>query len=55
VTRAAAHSVRADAGRIAAGAAADFVALQIGSPDEFGWQFGGNLARRVFRGGSTTA
>ncbi|MBV8344424.1 MAG: amidohydrolase family protein [Candidatus Eremiobacteraeota bacterium] len=51
VTRAAAHSVRADAGRIAAGAAADFVALQIGSPDEFGWQFGGNLAALVVKDG----
>ena len=32
-------------GRIRAGGPADFVALQIESPEEFGWQFGGNLAR----------
>jgi imidazolonepropionase len=51
VTRAAAHSLRADAGRIAAGVKADFVALQIASPDEFGWQFGGNLAQAVFKSG----
>jgi imidazolonepropionase len=51
VTRAAAHSLRADAGRIRAGAPADFVALQIESPDEFGWQFGGNLAAAVFKNG----
>ena len=30
---------------------ADFVALQIDSPDEFGWQFGGNLARAVVHRG----
>jgi imidazolonepropionase len=51
VTRAAAHSLRTDAGRLAVGANADFVALQIASPDEFGWQFGGNLARTVVKGG----
>jgi len=51
VTRAAAHSLRVDAGRLAVGANADFVALQIASPDEFGWQFGGNLARAVVKGG----
>jgi imidazolonepropionase len=51
VTRAAAHSLRADAGVIRPGARADFVALRIGSPDEFGWQFGGNLAAAVFRNG----
>jgi imidazolonepropionase len=50
VTLAAARSLRAGAGRIAPGANADFVALEIESPEEFGWQFGGNLARRVFRG-----
>jgi imidazolonepropionase len=50
VTRAAAHSLRVDAGRIRPGSPADFVALQIASPDEFGWQFGGNLAKAVFRG-----
>jgi imidazolonepropionase len=51
VTRAAAHSLRADAGRIRVGAAADLVALQIESPDEFGWQFGGNLAKLVLKNG----
>jgi imidazolonepropionase len=52
VTRAAAHSLRADAGRIAPGANADLVALQIAAPDEFGWQFGGNLATAVFKRGA---
>jgi imidazolonepropionase len=51
VTVAAAKSLRLHAGRIRAGDPADFVALQIGSPDEFGWQFGGNLAAAVFRAG----
>jgi imidazolonepropionase len=51
VTRAAAHSLRADAGSLRAGGPADFVALQIESPDEFGWQFGGNLAACVVKNG----
>jgi imidazolonepropionase len=51
VTRAAAHSLRIDRGRIRAGAPANFVALQMGSPDEFGWQFGGNLAACVVQNG----
>ena len=51
VTRAAARSLRSDAGVLRAGSRADFVALQIASPDEFGWQFGGNLARAVVRRG----
>jgi imidazolonepropionase len=51
VTRAAAHSLRINAGRISAGERADFVALRIGSPDEFGWQFGGNLAALVVKAG----
>jgi imidazolonepropionase len=51
VTRAAAHSLRADAGVIRSGAPADFVALRIESPDEFGWQFGGNLAAVVVKDG----
>ena len=51
VTRAPAHSLRIDAGRIRAGDRADFVALRIGSPDEFGWQFGGNLAALVVKAG----
>jgi imidazolonepropionase len=50
VTRAAARSLRCDAGTLAVGAPADFVALGLGSPDEFGWQFGGNLATHVSRG-----
>ena len=55
VTRGAAHSLRADAGRIRAGAQADFVALRFASPDEFGWQFGGNLAAAVFKRGTLVA
>jgi len=51
VTVAAAKSLRVNGGRIHAGDPADFVALQIGSPDEFGWQFGGNLAAAVYRSG----
>jgi imidazolonepropionase len=52
VTRAAAHSLRTEAGRLRAGAPADLVALQIESPDEFGWQFGGNLAAAVIKSGT---
>ncbi len=55
VTRAAAHSLRADAGSLRAGGRADFVALQIESPDEFGWQFGGNLATCVVKSGLRVA
>ncbi len=55
VTRAAAHSLRADAGRIRAGARADFVALRFASPDEFGWQFGGNLAAAVCKDGAVVS
>jgi imidazolonepropionase len=55
VTRAAAASLREDAGAIRPGAAADFVALQIASPDEFGWQFGGNLASAVVKNGELVA
>jgi imidazolonepropionase len=51
VTRAAAHSLRVDAGTLRPGARADFVALAIESPEEFGWQFGGNLATSVFKDG----
>ncbi len=51
VTVAAARSLRAKAGQLKAGEAADFVALRIGSPDEFGWQFGGNLAALVVKDG----
>ena len=51
VTRAAAHSLRCGAGSIRAGGPADFVALQIESPEEFGWQFGGNLVTCVVKAG----
>lgn len=51
VTRAAAKSLASCAGTIKAGGAADFVALQIDSPDEFGWQHGGNLAAAVVHKG----
>jgi imidazolonepropionase len=54
VTRAAAHSLRTDAGVLRVGAPADFVALALQSPHEFGWQFGGNLAAAVFKNGVTT-
>ncbi len=47
VTRAAAYSLRADAGRLRPGDRAAFAALQMASPDEFGWQFGGNLVTYV--------
>ncbi len=55
VTRVAAHSLRVPAGRLAVGAPADFVALHIAAPHEFGWQFGGNLAACVVRGGDVVA
>jgi imidazolonepropionase len=52
VTIAPAVSLRVDAGTLRAGYPADFVALQLESPDEFGWQFGGNLAEVVYRNGA---
>ena len=55
VTIAAARSLRADAGTLRTGARADFVALQLESPEEFGWQFGGNLAAAVYRDGRLVA
>lgn len=55
VTLAAAASLKLDAGVLKRGGAADFVALQLDSPDEFGWQFGANLARAVFVGGERAA
>ena len=55
VTVAAARSLRIDAGRIRPGAPADFVALRIGSAEEVGWQFGGNLAAAVFKNGRRAA
>ena len=51
VTRAAARSLRVQAGSLEVGASADWVALAINSPQEFGWQFGGNLATMVMRAG----
>ena len=51
VTLAAARSLRIVAGTLRNGAAADFVALRLESPEEFGWQFGGNLAAAVYRNG----
>lgn len=55
VTVAAAHSLRVQAGTLREGAAADLVAMQLESPEEFGWQFGGNLAAAVYRSGTTIA
>jgi imidazolonepropionase len=55
VTRAAAGSLHSDAGILRAGAVADFVVLNLDSPDEFGWQFGGNLAGAVFHRGLLVA
>jgi imidazolonepropionase len=55
VTRAAARSLRCRAGVLEPGAIADFVALRIDSPDEFGWQFGGNLAEAVMHRGMLVA
>ena len=51
VTIAAARSLHSEAGRLTVGGTADFVALRIASPDEFGWQFGGNLAAAVVHKG----
>lgn len=51
VTRAAARSLRIDAGALTPGSVADYVVLRYGSPEEFGWQFGGNAARMVVRAG----
>ncbi|MBV9269467.1 MAG: imidazolonepropionase [Candidatus Eremiobacteraeota bacterium] len=55
VTLAAARSLHVAAGTIESGAPADFAVLQIESPEEFGWQFGGNLASAVYRKGSRAA
>jgi imidazolonepropionase len=52
VTRAAAHSLRRDAGSLRPGGVADFVALRLGSPEEFGWEFGGNIAAAVVKNGA---
>lgn len=50
-TVAAARSLRVPAGTLRTGALADAVVLQLESPEEFGWQFGGNVAAAVYRGG----
>jgi imidazolonepropionase-like amidohydrolase len=55
VTIAAARSLHTGAGTLQIGARADCVALQIESPEEFGWQFGGNLAGAVYRNGKRAA
>ena len=52
VTVAAAASLHTKAGTLESGGPADFVALHLETPDEFGWYFGGNLARAVFCGGA---
>lgn len=51
VTVAAAKSLHSGAGTLRVGAFADAVLLRMESADEFGWQFGGNLAAAVYRGG----
>lgn len=51
VTVAAAASLQSKAGILEPGGIADFIGLEIGSPDEFGWQHGGNLARAVVHRG----
>ncbi|HEY5257717.1 MAG TPA: amidohydrolase family protein, partial [Candidatus Baltobacteraceae bacterium] len=51
VTRAAAASLHMPVGRLRVDGPADFVALRIGDPEDFGWEFGGNLAEYVGRGG----
>jgi imidazolonepropionase len=55
VTLAAAKSLRTDAGTLRPGTRGDCVALKIASPEEFGWQFGGNLAAAVYRNGRRAA
>ena len=52
VTVAAARSLHADAGTLRTGAQADMVVMRLESPQEFGWQFGGNLAAAVYREGT---
>ncbi|MFN2449535.1 MAG: amidohydrolase family protein [Candidatus Baltobacteraceae bacterium] len=51
VTIAAAASLHANAGVLRSGGPADFVALELDSPSQFGWTFGGNLARSVYVAG----
>lgn len=55
VTRAAAHSLRRDAGWLRVGGPADFVAMRMDSPEEFGWEFGGNLAAAVVKNGAAAS
>lgn len=51
LTAAGAASLRVQAGTLREGALADFAVMQLESPEEFGWQFGGNLASVVYRAG----
>ena len=51
VTRQAARSLHIERGTLRIGGDADFVALGIDEPDEFGWLHGGNLAALVVRAG----
>jgi imidazolonepropionase len=51
VTVAAAQSLSVEAGSLRYGSPADLVVMQLESPEEFGWQFGGNLAAAVYRAG----
>jgi imidazolonepropionase len=53
VTIAAARSLRKAAGTLRVGSRADFAVLQIDSLEEFGWQFGGNLATHVYKAGKS--
>jgi imidazolonepropionase len=54
-TRAAARSLRSDAGVLRVGGLADVAALQIDDPREFGWYFGGNMAKLVVKSGALVA
>ncbi|HZZ65055.1 MAG TPA: amidohydrolase family protein [Candidatus Baltobacteraceae bacterium] len=55
VTVAAARSLAVQAGTLSPGASADLAVLRMESPEEFGWQFGGNLAAAVYRAGTLIA
>ena len=51
VTRQAARSLQIARGTLRVGGDADFVALRIEDPNEFGWMHGGNIAATVVRAG----
>jgi len=55
ITIAAAKSLRIDAGTLREGASADIAIVGVDSLEEIGWQFGGNLARAVYRKGMPLA